>query len=131
MKRKYLLYAALVILFTACTRNSDSLVTPNNSVTAAAGQWKVIFYWDKKDETSNFAGWAISFQPDGKLTATKGGTVVNGTWAQTSSKFSLSFGTDPVLIDLAGNWQIISITDSLIKLKDDNPSQDDELHLGK
>jgi hypothetical protein len=130
MKRKYLLYAVLVILFTACTRNSDSLVTPNNAV-SATGQWKVLFYWDKKDETSNFAGWAISFQPDGKLTATKGGTVVNGTWAQTSSKFSLSFGTDPVLINLAGNWQIISITDSLIKLEDDNPSQDDELHLGK
>ncbi|HSR39555.1 MAG TPA: hypothetical protein VLL95_11620 [Phnomibacter sp.] len=131
MKRKYLLYAVLLILFTACTRNSDSLVTPNSSVAAAAGQWKVIFYWDKKDETSNFAGWAISFQADGKLTATKGGTTVNGTWSQTSSRFNLSFGTDPLLSDLAGNWQIISITDSLIKLKDDNPSQDDELHLGK
>lgn len=131
MKRKYLLYAVLVTLFTACTRNSDSLVTPNSSVAAAAGQWKVVFYWDKKDETSNFAGWAISFQADGKLTATKSGTTVSGTWSQTSSKFSLSFGSDPVLSSLNKNWQIISITDNLIKLKDDNPAQDDELHLSK
>lgn len=130
MKRKYLLYAAMLILFTACTRNADSLVTPNNAVSSTS-QWKVIFYWDKKDETSNFAGWTISFLDGGKLTASKGSTVVNGTWAQTSSKFTLSFGGDPVLSDLDGNWQIVSITDSLIKLKDDNPSQDDELHLGK
>lgn len=129
MKRKILLYILLVVLFTACTRSSDDMVAPANSV--ANGQWKVSYFWDKKDETADFSGWVINFQSSGVATASKGSAVVNGTWSRTSSKFNLSFGADPLFSELNNDWQVLTFSASSIKLKDDNPLQDDELHFSR
>ncbi len=131
MKKKYLLYLLLVILFTACTRGSDDLPAPDATVATLNGAWKVSYYWDKKDETSNFSGWSLSFQAGGVATATRGSQVVIGTWSRSSNKFILSFGSDPLLSDLNNDWQVVTFSETSIRLKDDNPLQDDELHLGR
>jgi hypothetical protein len=113
----------------SCSRSSDDLANPTTISTD--GSWKVSFYWDKKDETSNFSGWSFAFNSGGTAVATKGSSTVNGTWSQTSSKFILSFGSDPVLSAINSNWLIVEKTTSVIKLKDDNPAQDDQLTFSK
>jgi uncharacterized cupin superfamily protein len=59
------------------------------------------------------------------------GAVVTGTWSETSTKFTINFGSDPVLSDLNSEWLKTERTGTVIKLKDDNPSQDDQLHFIK
>jgi len=118
----------LAITIGSCTK--DSVSTPNNT-TPPTGQWRVHYYWDKKDETSNFSGYTFDFLSGGVLKATKGATVVNGTWSETSTRFNIDFATDPVLSDINGNWLKTEKSDTFIKLKDDNPAQDDELHFIK
>jgi hypothetical protein len=126
---KHLLFLAICssILFASCQRTSDDIVTPSTG--AVAGNWKVAYYWDKKNETSNFTGWSFRFLADGKAEAVNGATTIAGTWLKTSTKFSINFNSDALLSKLSSEWLIVSFTDNSIKLKDDNPLQDDELHL--
>ena len=70
------------------------------------------------------------FGDGGVLMAHKGATMISGTWSETSSKIIINF-TDPVLSELNNDWLIVEKTSSSIKLKDDNPAQDDQLHLAK
>lgn len=127
-------FAVLVIIFTillssSCSKKDD--VTVTNSTPAITGTYRISFYWDKKDETSNFSGYNFAFNSGGQATATKGGTTVKGTWSETSTKFIVDFGTDAVLSDLNDDWQIVEKTATSIKLKDDNPLQDDQVTFTK
>lgn len=124
-----ILALALVTLFTtlqssSCSK-SDDVAAINN--TAIAGTWRVSYYWDKKDETTNFNGYSFSFNAGGQVVAVKGGNTVNGTWSESSTKFIINFGTDMVLSKINDDWQKIEKTATTIKLKDDNPLQDDQL----
>ena len=124
-----ILALALVTLFTtlqssSCSK-SDDVAAINN--TPIAGTWRVSYYWDKKDETTNFNGYSFSFNAGGQVVAVKGGNTVNGTWSESSTKFIINFGTDMVLSKINDDWQKIEKTATTIKLKDDNPLQDDQL----
>ena len=118
----------LALSFNSCTK--DSTTDPTNT-TPPTGQWRIHYYWDEKDETSDFSGYTFDFQSGGVLKATKGVIFVNGTWSETSTKFIIDFGADPVLSELNDDWLKIDKTATFIKLKDDNPAQDDELHFTK
>jgi hypothetical protein len=124
---------SLVLIVTAflgmisCTKDNSS---PNNT-TAPTGQWVVQFYWDEKDETTDFSGYSFEFQSGAVLKATKGGTTVSGTWSENSSDFTINFGSDPVLSELNHQWLVTEKSSTLIRLKDDNPAQDDQLHFAK
>lgn len=126
-----LLALVLVVFFTtlqssSCSK-SDDVATINNNTIPISGSWRVSLYWDKKDETNKLNGYSFSFNSGGQVTATKAGVVVNGTWSESSTKFSINFGTDPVLSDINDDWQKVEKTATSIKLKDDNPLQDDQL----
>jgi hypothetical protein len=43
----------------------------------------------------------------------------------------IDFGADPILSELNDDWLKIEKSATFIKLKDDNPAQDDELHFTK
>lgn len=114
---------------TACTKKKDA--TDNNTgADIKNGTWRISYYWDQKDETGNFSGQILMFLDGGTLMAHKGSAVVTGTWSQTSTKLIISF-TDPVLSDLSNDWLITEKTSTSFKLKEDNPAQDDQLHLVK
>lgn len=126
-----LLALVMVVFFTtlqssSCSK-SDDVAAINTNTTPIAGSWRVSLYWDKKDETNKLNGYSFSFNSGGQVTATKAGVVVNGTWSESSNKFAINFGTDPVLSDINDDWQKIEKTATSIKLKDDNPLQDDQL----
>ena len=131
-----LLALVMVIFFTtlqssSCSKSDDVAAINNTSATPIAGSWRVSLYWDKKDETNKLNGYSFSFNTGGQLTATKAGVVVNGSWSESSTKFTINFGTDAVLSDINGEWLKLEKTAGSIKLKDDNSLQDDQLTFVK
>ncbi len=122
------IYALLLFIAVSCKRES---VNGNNTV-ALSGTWRINYYWDQKDETSDFAGYNFMFNSGGVLMAHgNSGTTITGTWSETSTKFTINFGSDPVLSELNSEWLKTERSGTVIKLKDDNPSQDDQLHFIK
>jgi hypothetical protein len=122
----------LTTLFTtlqssSCSKKDDVVVSP----APISGTWRVSLYWDKKDETSNFSGYSFSFNSGGQLVATKGSSTITGTWSESATKLIIDFGTTAVFNDINDDWQIVEKTATSIKLKDDNPLQDDQLHFVK
>ncbi|GAB2838486.1 hypothetical protein [Ferruginibacter profundus] len=125
-----ILALVLVSFFTtlqssSCSKNDDVATVS----TAVPGTWRVSLYWDKKDETSKFSGYTFAFTSGGLATATNGGTTINGTWSQGSSKFTISFGANATLSNLNKSWLIEQKTATAINLKDDNPSSDEKVQF--
>jgi uncharacterized cupin superfamily protein len=123
---------SLVILFTtlqssSCSK-SDDVATINTGIT---GTWRVSLYWDKKDETSKFSGYNFSFNSGGQLTASNGASNLSGTWSESSTKFTINFGTDPTFSSLNKDWLKEEKTATSIKLKDDNPAKDEKIQFAK
>lgn len=94
------------------------------------GTWRISYFWDEKDETTDFTGYALMFGDGGVLMAHKGSTMYTGTWSQTTTRITINF-TDPILSELNDDWLITETSTTGVKLKDDSPSQDDQLHLAK
>jgi hypothetical protein len=124
---KYIIYTLLIITCFSCVNKKEE--SPS-SVNLKEGTWRVSFYWDEKDETGDFTGYALMFGDGGVLMAHKGSSMFTGNWSQTGTKLILNF-SDPVLSELNDDWLITEQSATLIKLKDDNPAQDDQLHLSK
>jgi hypothetical protein len=123
--RKILLIGTLFLSLFGCSNDDD------NNPPAPDGNWKVVYYWDEKDETSDFSSYSFVFNSNGTVSATNGGIIVTGIWSESSTKFTLNFGADPLLSELNDDWLKIERTSSSIKLKDDNPAQDDQLYFQK
>lgn len=127
----------MVIVFaTSClsTDSSDS----NTSQVVTSGTWKVTLYTDSgNDETSDFAGYSFTFTDGGTLTVVKSGTTKTGTWSVSSSsnKFNINLGpkdnTNKPLGELTDDWKIISTSDTVIRLTDDNTTSNEFLTFTK
>lgn len=101
------------VAFASCDDKSSS--NNNNTVTPASGTWKVTYFFDKQDETSNYASYTFEFGSNGSLTASNGSQTYSGTWAtgidDSADKFLIDFsGTIPsALSDLEEDWRILKI----------------------
>ncbi|SFO58305.1 Lipocalin-like domain-containing protein [Chitinophaga sp. YR627] len=112
----------------SCSNNDDNNPTPSiNPDAPTTGTWRVTLFTDSgKDETSDFSGYTFTFDSNGTAVATKSGTSKNGSWSASSSskKFNLNFGiksdANKPLGELTDDWEIISLSATEIKLKDDN-----------
>lgn len=135
MKKSSWLLAMFCACVMSCSNNYDNNPTPTVDPQApATGTWRVTLFTDSgKDETSDFSGYSFTFDSDGTAVATKGGTSKNGTWSISSSykEFNLNFGVktdaNKPLGELTDDWEIISVTATEIKLKDDNDDSDEFL----
>lgn len=121
-------FLVLTFVFSSCSKTED---VPGNSPGDYTGSWKITLYFDTGDETANFAGYNFTFNNGGTLTANNGANTVNGTWSLSSSKLNINFGATAVFDDLNNDWLIVEKTTGSIKLKEDNPAQDDQLHFTK
>ena len=122
---------SLVTLFTTlqsstCSKSDD--IAPTVSGTPS-GTWRVSLYWDSKDETYKFSGYNFTFTTGGQVTATNGSSTVTGTWIESSSKFTLDFGADPLFSNISDDYLKEEKTASSIKLKDDNPLKDERVQF--
>ena len=118
---------SVVLLFLAasCSRSLDN---SNATTVASSGAWRVTLFTDSgNNETTDFSGYAFAFNSSGLITATKSTNTQNGTWSSGSNKFNINLGpkdnTNKPLGELTDDWQIISVSDSEIKLKDDSKAE--------
>ena len=74
-------FVTVLLQSSSCSKDD----VPVSGTGDVSGAWKVSYYFDTGDETSNFSGYSFTFNNGGIITATKAGVTVNCTWSQTSS----------------------------------------------
>lgn len=108
-----LLLSTILIGLSSCDSGSNS----NNGSTPPPGSWKVSYFYDKQDETGNYASYVFEFGSNGSMSATNGVQTWTGTWASgyddSKDKFLIDFsGTIPsALAELEEDWLILLIND--------------------
>jgi hypothetical protein len=125
--RNTLLYFFLFFSIASCKKSGT---TDNPSVNISEGPWRISYFWDQQDKTSSYTGYYFMFLDGGTLMAHGSSTTLTGTWSQTGTRININFTNAP-LNELNGDWLKTEFTGTSIKLKDDNPSQDDQLYFVK
>ncbi len=87
------------------------------------GDWYITYFFDDEDETSDFADYVFNFSTDGTGTADNGTQVTNGIWDtsagdETDLELNLNFGNGTPLDELADDWDVLEVTQDIIRLKD-------------
>lgn len=124
--RYTLLLLSLVIVLAACKKTDTD---NNNPVDITGSSWRISYFWDAQDKTANYNNYYFMFENGGILMAHgPTGAMYTGTWSQTANRININFSTSPAN-DLNSDWLKTEFTNSSIKLKDDSPSQDDQLHF--
>lgn len=88
-----------------------------------SGSWRVSYFYDDDDETSNFVGYVFVFNSNNTITITKNGNTYIGTWSFYEDDgefvFDIDFDDD-TLDELTDDWVLLEFTNSLVQLKDDD-----------
>ena len=111
-------FLLLSILLASCTDPSN-----NSGSTPTSGEWKVVYFFDKQDETSHYNGYVFDFGSNGSLSATKNGQSWTGNWStgfdDSKDKMLLSFtGAIPSeLSDLQEDWLILKMNNNVMQFE--------------
>ncbi|MBL7740032.1 MAG: hypothetical protein JNK14_12515 [Chitinophagaceae bacterium] len=134
--RTTLLFLALVLSFASCDPGNG--VSSGTGQIASSGTWRVTLFTDSgNDETSDFAGYTFTFSNSGTVTAQKNSTSQTGTWSinSSSNKFNIDLGAktdaNKPLGELTDDWLILSVSNTEIRLGDDNPASNEFLTFTK
>lgn len=133
MKRFNLLMIAGLLILSSCTKwqSNQKQITK----VSTDGTWMISSYIDDgNDETNDYTSYRFEFLEDGTLNATdllsSSSTPYIGSWSITDSNssddddslddldFNISFSSNSLLEDLSDDWDIISFSDTEIKLID-------------
>ncbi len=101
-------------------QNAVALASP------APGMYKVKLYIDDNDtSTRTFNGYVFTFKSNGVLTATKNNTTYRGTWQMKDGGTEMKIGISgtPALEQINKSWNVASITNSVIKLTDNDQGE--------
>ncbi len=111
--------AELIALISGCSANGGG-VPSNFEAILTSGSWFVTYFFDDIDETTDFAGYEFTFDPDNTAQAVSATNTVGGTWNLTTSTtpdLSLFFGNTDPFNELDEDWDIIEATQDIIRLK--------------
>lgn len=145
----HMLVTAIIITTTSCSKTDDSSAPSDLSTTVKkeiiTDTWVISSYTDKgKNETSNYTGYTFTFSENGILTANVSGASFTGTWSIGSdhsgsddsghhsddeNKLILTIAGNYQMDELTDDFQIVSISENEIVLKDDNPTKIKELRF--
>ena len=112
-------------LFLFCSCKKDSTTEESN----AFSTWKLDYYFDGIDQSSDYGNFYFMFNDDGTLMAHEGSKLTVGRWSDSNSRFNIQFDSNPLLLKLKRDWLIVEKSASVIKLKDDAISSDAMLHF--
>lgn len=105
---------------TQCGTNSGTTDTFISVITS--GTWRVTYYFDDGDETSDFAGYVFTFNSNNTITVVKNALTYTGTWSFYEDDgvaiFELNF-SDSELSELADDWELLEFSNTVVELKDD------------
>ena len=104
-----------------CTTNSINDTALVQALTN--GDWFVTYFFDDIDETTDFNDFTFNFASNGTGTATDTGGTTNGTWStsigdETDLELNLNFGASIPLYELSEDWDVLEVTNDIIRLKD-------------
>lgn len=129
-----LLFAVAIFGSSCLTNGTDS----NTSQVASSGTWRVSLFSDSgNNETSHFTGYNFTFSSGGVLTVTGNGTTKTGTWSvdNSSHKFNIDLGAKTTANapfgELTDDWKILSNSETVITLGDDNSASNEFLTFTK
>ena len=141
MKRILSLALIATTLIASCTRQVSTPSNGNdgNSVnnTSVAGDFAITRFTDNSsgdDKSVDFDGYSFTFTKDGKIIATKGSSTEEGTYTEKPShegegaKLEISFSSQ-ALKEISKSWLIVTISDTEIDLRDDDPSSNETLQF--
>jgi hypothetical protein len=100
--------------------NGDGNVTTGLSTVLIDGLWTVSSYLEGTvDKTNDYNGFTFDFESGGSVIANNG-TSTNGTWAAQNGDngLNLDFGTVVPLDEFNDDWDVISVSDTQIELRD-------------
>ncbi|WP_299223334.1 hypothetical protein [uncultured Psychroserpens sp.] len=88
-----------------------------------SGDWYITYFFDDTDETADFEDYVFNFASDNTATATDMSGTTSGSWSTTSGDdtelgLNLNFGTGIPLDELADDWDVLEVTNDIIRLKD-------------
>jgi len=103
--------------------NDDDIDTSNLVAVLVNGLWKVDYFFDELNKTSQFSTYSFVFNADGSATATNGISSVEGSWAaygdEGNLEVVLDFGEESPFDELMEDWEVDVFTESVINMKDD------------
>ena len=120
------LFVLVAILLSAsmCEDDDKNSDRSSNKVESTLGQgtWQVFYFFDKTDETSDFAGYTFLFNDKNVAIASKNSLSVQGSWETENSsdgdtKLYLDFGTNSSLDELNEDWVVIDVSSLKITLE--------------
>lgn len=135
MKRS-LTYAVILSAFSglsACNHGGESAEI---SVLPGSG-WTVKLMTERgNNKTGNYSGYQFNFNDNGCVAVVKNGQTTTGTWRQYPddgiTKFEIALSTtDNNLSELNDDWVLLSRTNNLISLQDDNTASNEQLQFGR
>ncbi|GAB4162372.1 MAG: hypothetical protein Tsb0033_21240 [Winogradskyella sp.] len=106
------------------TCSGSGNVDDSNLVNAlTSGDWYVTYFFDDTDETADFSDYVFNFATNNTATATNSSGSTNGAWSTVSGDTTplgliLNFGTSIPLDELEDDWDVLEVTNDIIRLKD-------------
>lgn len=142
------LFASLLMISCSKSNTTDpatELVA--KSAMVSSGDWKVTLYLDSgKDETNDFSAFNFSFSPDGTLVASNGINTYSGTWSLLKStassddnpstddknnRMTISISGDKLMDKVSKKWVTEKVTETELRLIDDNTTSNEALVFGR
>ena len=127
------LFVVVAILSTASTCKEDEeefMANQKLETTLGYGTWRISYFFDKQDETSDFDGYAFQFNDDEILIAKKSALSIQGSWetedsSDGNSKLYIDFGTGGPLEELNEDWRVAATSGSKITFEHESGSNGD------
>ncbi|MGV9003646.1 hypothetical protein [Flavobacterium sp.] len=97
-----------------------------------SGSWYVSYFYDSSDETNHYNGYVFNFNTNGFSFAVKNTNTINGTWQiHTETNYQkIEFHFDgSVLEEIEKDWKVIEFTNTVIRLKHESSSGNDNHYL--
>ncbi len=134
--RKIFIACCLWIVVSSCVKKVVEEATNDLFINImTSGQWKVTNYMeDSNDLTIGFDGWLTQFYSNNTSVATKGSSIVNGTWSGGLATNKMTVNTpNPIapLEKLVGTWDIVSGTFTTAKFSQFRNGMNLKLELTK
>ncbi len=100
--------------------NIGSNGNPTFTSILSSGTWRITYFFDNEDETSNYSGYNLTFNSNGTSVAIKNALNINGNWSSfiDSGKLQLLLAFDGLTLnEIEEDWQVKEFNATTIKLK--------------